>query len=85
MPVYRKFKDSFLLKRRCYWTQSHNDVVQKVLRKARKGTEVTYVAGNHDGAMRHFLGQFFGSIRIFDEAVHNTVDGRRFLLVHDEG
>jgi UDP-2,3-diacylglucosamine pyrophosphatase LpxH len=82
MPVYRKLKHSFLLKRRWYWTQSHNDVLQKVLRKR---TEVTYVAGNHDVAMRHFLGLSFGSIRIFDEAVHNTVDGRRFLVVHDEG
>src|SRR5579884_1798544 len=47
--------DGWQLKRRWYWHQSHNDVVQKVLRKARKGTKVTYIAGNHDEAMRHFL------------------------------
>src|SRR6185369_13846816 len=50
------------------------DVVQKVLRKARKGTRVTYIAGNHDEAMRHFLGLAFGGIDIRDEAVHVTAD-----------
>src|SRR5260221_11147793 len=43
--------DGWQLKRRCYWHQSHNDVIQKVLRKARKGTRVPYIAGNHDRAM----------------------------------
>ena len=31
-----------------YWPQAHNDVVQKLLRKARKGTRVIFVPGNHD-------------------------------------
>ncbi|HZP92115.1 MAG TPA: UDP-2,3-diacylglucosamine diphosphatase [Burkholderiales bacterium] len=47
--------DGWQLKRRWYWTQAHNDVVQKVLRKARKGTRVTYIAGNHDEALRQFI------------------------------
>ena len=32
--------------------QTHNDVVQKLLRKARKGTRVIYVPGNHDEMLR---------------------------------
>jgi UDP-2,3-diacylglucosamine pyrophosphatase LpxH len=76
--------DGWQLKRRWYWHQSHNDVIQKVLRKARKGTRVTYVAGNHDEAMRHFLGLAFGGIDIRDEAVHVTVDGRRLLVTHGD-
>ncbi len=76
--------DGWQLKRRWYWNQAHNDVIQKVLRKARKGTRVTYVAGNHDEAMRHFLGLAFGGIDIRDDAVHVTADGKRMLVIHGD-
>ncbi|MGA1553156.1 MAG: UDP-2,3-diacylglucosamine diphosphatase, partial [Burkholderiaceae bacterium] len=62
--------DGWQLKRGWYWKQSHNDVVQKILRKARKGTKVTYIVGNHDEALREFLGMRFGEILIENEAVH---------------
>src|SRR5437016_2963729 len=58
--------DGWQLKRRWYWHQLHNDVVQKVLRKARKGTHVVYIPGNHDEAARHYLGVDFGGIAIRD-------------------
>ena len=61
--------DGWALKRRWYWHQRHNDVVQKVLRKARKGTHVTYIAGNHDEGARQFLGLGFGGIVLADEVV----------------
>lgn len=76
--------DGWQLRRRWCWHQSHNDVVQKVLRKARKGTRVTYIAGNHDEAARHFLGLAFGGIEIADEAEHVTADGRRLLVIHGD-
>ena len=76
--------DGWQLKRRWYWHQSHNDVIQKVLRKARKGTRVTYIAGNHDEAMRDFLGLDFGGIDIRAEAEHRTADGRRLLVIHGD-
>jgi UDP-2,3-diacylglucosamine pyrophosphatase LpxH len=76
--------DGWQLKRRWYWHQTHNDVVQKVLRKARKGTRVTYIAGNHDEAVRQFLGLAFGGIDIRDEAEHVTADGRRMLVTHGD-
>ena len=56
--------DGWQLKRRWYWHQSHNDVIQKLLRKARKGTKVIYIPGNHDEAARHFVGVAFGDIAI---------------------
>ncbi len=76
--------DGWQLRRRWYWPQSHNDVVQKILRKARKGTRVLYVAGNHDEVMRHFLGLAFGGIDVCDEAEHVTADGRRLLVLHGD-
>ena len=76
--------DGWQLKRRWFWNQAHNDVVQKVLRKARKGTQVTYIAGNHDEAARQFLGLAFGGIEIRGEAEHRTADGRRLLVIHGD-
>ncbi|MEN9821118.1 MAG: hypothetical protein RL176_1021, partial [Pseudomonadota bacterium] len=67
--------DGWRLKKSIYWPQSHNDVVQKILRKARKGTEVVYVPGNHDESIRQFLGLSFGDIRVVPEAIHTTADG----------
>ena len=76
--------DGWQLKKHWYWKQSHNDVVQKVLRKARKGTKVTYITGNHDEVLRQFAGLAFGDIRIVNEAVHHTLDNRRFLVTHGD-
>jgi UDP-2,3-diacylglucosamine pyrophosphatase LpxH len=76
--------DGWQLRRRWYWPQTHNDVVQKVLRKARKGTHVVYVPGNHDEFGRHFLKLSFGGIEVCAEAVHVTADGRRLLVMHGD-
>lgn len=76
--------DGWAMKRSWYWHQDHNDVVQKILRKARKGTKVTYIAGNHDEAIRQFIGMAFGGIDIQDEVIHTTADGRKFLILHGD-
>jgi len=76
--------DGWQLRRRWFWPQAHNDVVQKILRKARKGTNVVYIPGNHDSFGRHFLEHSFGGIELRDEAVHVTADGRRLLVVHGD-
>jgi len=76
--------DGWQLRRRWFWPQTHNDVVQKVLRKARKGTAVVYIPGNHDAFGRHFGEISFGGIELCDEAVHITADGRRLLVVHGD-
>jgi UDP-2,3-diacylglucosamine pyrophosphatase LpxH len=76
--------DGWRLKRSWYWHQTHNDVIQKVLRKARKGTRVIYVPGNHDEALRDFLDLHFGGIHVVGEAIHVGADGRRFLVIHGD-
>ncbi len=76
--------DGWQLRKSWYWKQSHNDVVQKVLRKARKGTQVTYVAGNHDELLRQFIGLAFGDIKIVNEACHTMLDGRRLWITHGD-
>ena len=76
--------DGWQLKKSWHWKQAHNDVVQKVLRKARKGTRVVYVPGNHDEAARQYDGLDFGGIAIRGEAEHHTADGKRLLIIHGD-
>jgi UDP-2,3-diacylglucosamine pyrophosphatase LpxH len=76
--------DGWQLRRRWYWPQAHNDVIQKILRKARKGTNVVFIPGNHDEFGRHFLKLSFGGIEVHDEVIHVTADGRRLLVLHGD-
>jgi len=76
--------DGWRLKRSWYWPQAHNDVVQKLLRKARKGTAVTFIPGNHDEFVRDYLEFNFGEVRVSNEAIHVTADGRKLLVIHGD-
>ena len=76
--------DGWKMKGGWHWPQTHNDVVQKILRLARKGTAVTYIPGNHDDRVRDFCGVHFGGVLVAREAIHQTADGRRFLVVHGD-
>ncbi|MCX7277140.1 MAG: UDP-2,3-diacylglucosamine diphosphatase [Burkholderiales bacterium] len=76
--------DGWQLRRRWYWPQAHNDVVQKLLRRARKGCRVIFVPGNHDEFARGFVGHHFGGIEVVQEAVHVTTDGRKLWVVHGD-
>ena len=61
--------DGWRLSKGWYWPQAHNDVVQKILRTARKGTRVIYVPGNHDAPSRQFVGLSFGGIEIKEDDI----------------
>jgi len=76
--------DGWAMRNGFYWPQAHNDVVQKVLRKARKGTRVVYVLGNHDEFGRQFVGLEFGGISLCDQVEHRLADGRRLWVVHGD-
>ena len=76
--------DGWQLRRQWYWPQAHNDVVQKVLRKARKGTRVIFVPGNHDEFARKYLHHNFGGIEVAPEWIHTLADGRRLWVTHGD-
>jgi UDP-2,3-diacylglucosamine pyrophosphatase LpxH len=76
--------DGWRLRRAWHWPQAHNDVVQKLLRQARKGVRIVYLAGNHDEFLRQFQGTHFGGIVVSDRAIHETADGKRFLVIHGD-
>jgi UDP-2,3-diacylglucosamine pyrophosphatase LpxH len=76
--------DGWQLRRRWYWPQQHNDVVQKLLRRARKGSRVIFVPGNHDEFARQFLDHQFGGIEVVEEAVHVTATGQQLWVTHGD-
>jgi UDP-2,3-diacylglucosamine pyrophosphatase LpxH len=76
--------DGWRLKKSWYWPQAHNDVVQKILRKVRKGSEVFYIPGNHDEVARQFIGMTFGDIQIRNEMIHITANGKRLWITHGD-
>ena len=76
--------DGWQLKSGWYWPQSHNDVVQKLLRKARKGARIIYVPGNHDEFLREYYGSHFGGIEVVESTIHHAADGRRYLVIHGD-
>ena len=73
--------DFWALSKKMYWPREHNTVIQKILRKARHGTQVIYVPGNHDENVREYDNYVFGDIVVKYSDIHETVDGKRFLIV----
>lgn len=76
--------DFWAMSRGVHWSSAQNTVVQKILRAARHGTRVVFIPGNHDEALRDHCDSDFGGIRIEEEAIHVTADGRRLLIVHGD-
>lgn len=76
--------DGWRLRKSWYWAQSHNDVIQKILRKARKGTKVFYIPGNHDEWLRNWVDLQLGGVDLVHDALHVTADGRRLLVLHGD-
>jgi len=67
-----------------YWPILHSDIVQRIIDKAKQGTRVIYIPGNHDEQLRKHAGMLFNGIEIQLNAVHKAVDGRRFLVIHGD-
>lgn len=76
--------DFWAMNRSVQWAPAHNTVVQKVLRRARHGCTVVFIPGNHDEALRDYAGVTFGDIRVESECEHETIDGRRYWLIHGD-
>lgn len=78
--------DGWKLRSTWYWPQEHTNVIRKVLTKAKRDTDVYYVTGNHDEFLRKFVGYQLeiGNIRLVNEHVHETADGRKLLVIHGD-
>ncbi|MBK9131414.1 MAG: UDP-2,3-diacylglucosamine diphosphatase [Gammaproteobacteria bacterium] len=76
--------DLWKLRSGWFWPQLNNRVVQALFAKARRGTRVIYIPGNHDALMRDYAGMEFNGVRILSQAEHMTADGRRLLVTHGD-
>lgn len=76
--------DGWRLKSGWYWPQEQNDVVQKLMRKVRKGSRLIYIPGNHDEFLRDYIGLTFGDIEIAARAIHRGADGLDYLVLHGD-
>lgn len=76
--------DFWKVRRGAHWPQAHNDVLQKLLRKVRKGARIVFIPGNHDEALRDFCGMHFGGIEIVQSCIHRTAAGKRYVVMHGD-
>ncbi len=76
--------DVWSMQKTMFWPQSHNNVLRTILGKAKRGTKVIFVPGNHDEVFRDFDGAVFGNLEIHREYVHTAADGRRMLVLHGD-
>ncbi len=76
--------DGWRLKKKFYWPAAHNDIVWRILKRAKRGTRIVYIPGNHDEMFRQFTGLNFGGIEIKRAAFHDTADGRRLMVLHGD-
>jgi len=76
--------DGWRLKKKFYWPAAHNDIVWRILKRAKRGTRIVYIPGNHDEMFRQFTGLNFGGVEIRRAAFHDTADGRRLMVLHGD-
>jgi UDP-2,3-diacylglucosamine pyrophosphatase LpxH len=76
--------DFWKVRRGPHWPQTHNDVLQKLMRKVRKGTRLVVIPGNHDEALRDYAGMQFGGVEVHRDTLHTTARGRRYIVMHGD-
>lgn len=78
--------DGWRLSKKWYWPQTHTDVIRKILSASKKHTNVFYILGNHDEALRKFLtfDIHLGEIKILDSYDYTTTHGEKYLIIHGD-
>lgn len=76
--------DGWMMRKKIYWPQAHNNVVQYFLKQSKKSVQIIYVTGNHDEFLREYSGTIMGNIKIVDNIIHTGIDGKRYLVIHGD-
>ena len=76
----------YMNKNNFYWPQSHNNVVRNILGKAKHGTQVNYILGNHDEAFRKWLDHswILGHVSVANESEFITKNNKKMLVIHGD-
>lgn len=76
--------DGWQLRKGLYWSQDQSDVIRRVLKIAKKGTNVVYIPGNHDEGLRDYIDVNLAGISVTADAIHTTADKRKLLVMHGD-
>lgn len=76
--------DIWKLKGGFFWPRLHNEIIQYIMGMAARGVEVIYIPGNHDELFRGYIGTVFNGIKVQDRAIHEAVDGKKYLVLHGD-
>jgi UDP-2,3-diacylglucosamine pyrophosphatase LpxH len=76
--------DLWKLKKNWHWPEINDRIINLILQKAQNGTKVIYLPGNHDSQFRQYTGTNFNGITISAEAIHESADGSRYLVLHGD-
>lgn len=76
--------DLWSMRRGIYWPASHHEVLRLIVEKARSGTRVVYVPGNHDELARALCGSLLAGVEVHQQIVHTTRKGQRMLVLHGD-
>lgn len=76
--------DGWMMRKKVYWPQAHNNVVQFFLKQSKKSVEVIFVVGNHDEFLREYAGTEMGNIKLVNEMIHYGENGKRYLVIHGD-
>lgn len=76
--------DGWMMRKKMYWPQAHNNIIQFFLKQSKKSVQIIYVTGNHDEFLREYSGTIMGNIQIVDDYIHVGYDGRRYLVIHGD-
>lgn len=78
------FFDLWKLKRKYYWDNYHTEVIKTLSYFLKNDIKIVYIIGNHDDLFRSFCKSDFGNLKISNEEIHVTKDGKRILLIHGD-
>lgn len=68
------------------WKKSHTNVIHQILKKAKKGSEIIYVVGNHDEFLRPMLpyNLSFENVTVVNKIIHYGIDKKQYLVIHGD-
>lgn len=76
--------DGWRFKKGKSWNSQASEVIQLILKKAKKTKSTTYLIGNHDEFLRNYVNSMIDTIHLTLETVHIGKNGNRYLVVHGD-
>ncbi|WP_083944810.1 UDP-2,3-diacylglucosamine diphosphatase [Thiomicrospira microaerophila] len=76
--------DGWRMRKKPFWPQAHTNVIRRILTRAKRGTRVIYITGNHDDVMRRYSGIEFGNVLLVDEYIYQLKNGQKLWVIHGD-